>query len=289
MKLNSIHKIGRSDFVNMGPIKLRQPIPTQEIDLVDPFVLLHHYGPYTINEFSNPFDLGPHPHRGFEPITFLIQGEQLHRDSLGNESVVRAGDVQWTTAGRGIVHAEGPTKEFVKRGGELEGIQLWLNLPSAKKMIPANYQHVSNEDFLTVSSEDKKVSIQIVAGELNGTNGRIGTQTSVNAFMIDVEEGGDFNLPVPNDHQSLVYLLKGKVSINETEVLQLNGNQMVWFDQDGDGFSIKGLEKSKLLFLSGVPIKEKITSYGPYVMNTQTEIMEAMRDYQSGKMGFLPG
>jgi redox-sensitive bicupin YhaK (pirin superfamily) len=163
MKLNTIKQIGRSDFVNMGPIKLRQPIPTQEIELIDPFVLLHHYGPYPISEFNNPFDLGPHPHRGFEPITFLIQGEQLHRDSLGNESVVEAGDVQWTTAGRGIVHAEGPTKEFIKRGGTLEGIQLWLNLPAAKKMIPANYQHVKNEDFLVVSSEDSRVNFQVVA------------------------------------------------------------------------------------------------------------------------------
>lgn len=288
MKLNSIKKIGRSDFVNMGPIKLRQPIPTQEIDLVDPFVLLHHYGPYSINELNNPFDLGPHPHRGFEPITFLVQGEQLHRDSLGNESVVKAGDVQWTTAGRGIVHAEGPTKEFVKRGGELEGIQLWLNLPAEKKMIPANYQHVRKEDFLVVSSEDKKVNLQIIAGDLKGTYGRIATQTSVNAFMIDVEIGGDYDLKVPRDHQSLLYLLDGNVQVNGTVDLEKNENQLIWFDQNGDGFSLNGKSKSKLLFLSGVPINEKIASYGPYVMNNQTEIMEAMRDYQSGKMGFLP-
>lgn len=288
MKYNNIKKIGKSDFVNMGPIKLRQPIPTEEIDLIDPFVLLHHYGPYPINELNNPFDLGPHPHRGFEPITFLIQGEQLHRDSLGNESVVKAGDVQWTTAGRGIIHAEGPTKEFVKRGGTLEGIQLWLNLPSEKKMIPADYQHVKNEDFLVVSSEDTKVNIQIIAGELEGTNGRIGTQTAVNAYMIDAQEDGSFNLKVPKSHQSLVYLLNGKVTINDSVDLEVNQNQIVWFEQDGDGFSIKGNVDSKLLFLSGEPINEKITSWGPYVMNSQTEIMEALRDYQNGKMGFLP-
>ena len=288
MKLNSIKKIGRSDFVNMGPIKLRQPIPTQEIDLIDPFVLLHHYGPYPINEFNNPFDLGPHPHRGFEPITFLIQGEQLHRDSLGNESIVKEGDVQWTTAGRGIIHAEGPSKEFVKRGGTLEGIQLWLNLPAEKKMIPADYQHVRNEDFLTVTSEDDKVKVQVIAGELDGTNGRIGTQTAVNAYIIDVEDGGEFDLKVPKEQQSLVYLLNGKVSINDSIDLEINENQMVWFEQDGEGFSIKGGDKSKLLFLSGAPINEKIASWGPYVMNSQTEIMEALRDFQDGKMGFLP-
>ena len=156
MRSNTIKRAGRSHFVDMGPIRLRQPFPTQHIKMIDPFVLLHHYGPYEINEERNPFDLGPHPHRGFEPITFLVQGEQLHRDSLGHESVVKAGDVQWTTAGRGIIHAEGPTKDFVKKGGTLEGIQLWLNLPAEKKMMQANYQHAKHEEFNVIVSEDKK-------------------------------------------------------------------------------------------------------------------------------------
>ena len=204
MKLNTIKTIGRSDFVNMGPIKLRQPLPTQNIDMVDPFILLHHYGPYQISESSNPFDLGPHPHRGFEPITFLIQGEQLHRDSLGNESIVKAGDVQWTTAGRGIIHAEGPSKDFVQKGGTLEGIQLWLNLPAEKKIIAANYQHEKDEDFKAVSSEDEKLNFQIIAGSLQGKSGRIATQTAVSAFIIDTEEGGEFNLEVNKSQQSML-------------------------------------------------------------------------------------
>ena len=241
-----------------------------------------------INEENNPFDLGPHPHRGFEPITFLIQGEQLHRDSLGHESIVKAGDVQWTTAGRGIIHAEGPTKEFVRKGGTLEGIQLWLNLPAEKKMIPANYQHIKNDDFSIVSSEEGKVKIQIIAGNLKGKLGKISTQTSVNAFMIDIEENGFYEIEVPQEHQSLVYLLNGKVTINEDMILKKDNNQLIEFHQNGEGFSIRGNEKSKLLFLSGTPLKEKVASYGPYVMNNQTEIMEAMRDYQMGKMGFLP-
>lgn len=288
MKLNTIKKVGKSDFINMGPIKLRQPIPTKEIEMIDPFVLLHHYGPYQISEESNPFDLGPHPHRGFEPVTFLIQGEQLHRDSLGHESVVKAGDVQWTTAGRGIIHAEGPTKEFVQRGGTLEGIQLWLNLPAEKKMIPANYQHVKSEDFPVITSEDNKVNIQIIAGNLEDKSGKIKTQTAVSAFMIDVEKDGYYELKISKNEQSLLYLLHGNVIINDTDTLVEDENQLIEFQQDGEGFSIKGNEKSKLLFLSGVPIKEHVTSWGPYVMNTQTEIMEAMRDYQQGKMGFLP-
>lgn len=288
MKLNSIKEIGRSDFVMMGPIQLRQPLPTQHIEMVDPFILLHHYGPYEINEEHNPFDLGPHPHRGFEPITFLIQGEQLHRDSLGNESVVSEGDVQWTTAGRGVIHAEGPTKEFVKKGGTLEGIQLWLNLPSSKKMIPANYQHIKNEDFPLVLSKDKKVKIQVIAGSIDDNSGKIVTQTAVNAFMIDIEAGGTYDLMYSNKQQSLLYLLDGEALINDEVVLKKDNSQMITFERNGDGVRFKGSSKSKLLFLSGSPFNEKVTSWGPYVMNTQTEIMEAMRDYQQGKMGFLP-
>ncbi len=288
MKLNTIKNVGKSDFVNMGPIKLRQPLPTQDIDMVDPFILLHHYGPYEINKDHNPFDLGPHPHRGFEPVTFLIQGEQLHRDSLNNESLVKEGDVQWTTAGRGIIHAEGPSKEFVKRGGTLEGIQLWLNLPAEKKMIPANYQHIKNEDFNIVSSEDKKTNIKIIAGNLNGIYGKIQTQTPVNAYMISLEEEGEFEESIPKEHQSMLYLLHGNVTINDTLKLKKDENQFIQFNQDGDGFSIHAKAKSQLLFLSGKPFNEKVKSWGPYVMNTQSEIMEAMRDYQQGKMGFLP-
>lgn len=288
MKINTIKTIGRSDFVNMGPIRLRQPLPNQKIDMVDPFILLHHYGPYHISEEHNPFDLGPHPHRGFEPITFLFQGEQLHRDSLGNESVVKAGDVQWTTAGRGIVHAEAPTKEFIKKSGYIEGIQLWLNLPAGKKMIPANYQHEKNKDFKVVSFDDEKVKLKVIAGELEGAFGRIKTQTSVNALIIDANEEGIASIKIPSNHQAFLYLISGSVMVNNAEQLIQDENQFVQFNQDGEGILIKADKESKLLLMSGEPLNEPVTSYGPYVMNTQTEILEAMRDYQIGKMGFLP-
>ncbi|WP_299227961.1 pirin family protein [uncultured Psychroserpens sp.] len=288
MKVNTIKRAGRSHFVNMGPIRLRQPFPTQAIESIDPFVLLHHYGPYEISEVNNPFDLGPHPHRGFEPITFLIQGEQLHRDSLGHESIVKSGDVQWTTAGRGIIHAEGPTKDLVKRGGVIEGIQLWLNLPADKKMMEANYQHIKHNEFNVVTSEDGKVTIRIVAGEFQNIYGKIATQTPVNAFMIDAKATGETFISYSNTHQGFIYLLKGNILINDVENIELDKNQLMEFNQDGNGFSINAVEDSKLLFLSGQPINEVVATYGPYVMNSQTELLEAMRDYQMGKMGFLP-
>lgn len=288
-KQRSIKTVTTSDFVNMGPIRLRQPIPTVGIDKVDPFILLHHYGPYKINTESNPFDLGPHPHRGFEPITFLLKGEQLHRDSLGNESVVKAGDVQWTTAGRGVIHAEGPTKAFVENGGELEGIQLWLNLPKSHKMMPANYQHVKNEEIPIIKSKDNKTIVRIVSGELEGKKGLIKTQTPVNSFMVDIEKRGEYFVNIHSSHQALVYLLDGEVLVNHGTTLMQDANQMIVFNNDGDGFTISANGQSKLLVLSGEPLNEPVANWGPYVMNTQTEIMEAMRDYQQGKMGFLAG
>ena len=276
-----------SPLVNMGPIRLHQPIPTQGIEQVDPFILLHHYGPYAISEFNNPFDLGPHPHRGFEPITLLYKGEQLHRDSLGNESVVKAGDVQWTTAGRGIIHSEGPTKEFVQRGGELEGIQLWLNLPAKDKMIPAAYQHIKSAAMPIVQNENKSITLKVVAGELNGKKGLIKTQTPVNVIMGETTSEGIMNVKIPKDHQALIYLLDGEIFVNAEITLKKGATQLVTFNQDGDAFQFEARKESRLLILSGEPINEKIAQYGPYVMNTQTEIMEAMRDYQQGKMGFL--
>jgi len=286
-KLKTIQHTVTSPLVNMGPIRLRQPLPTKGIENVDPFLLLHHYGPYAISEFNNPFDLGPHPHRGFEPITLLFKGEQFHRDSLGNEMVVKAGGVQWTTAGRGIIHAEAPTKEFVKKGGDLEGIQLWLNLPAKDKMITPNYQHLEDEEIPKIISKDQKVQLNIIAGNQSDVYGKILTQTVVNVFTAKAKENGQIEIEIPENHQSLIYLLDGEILINDTAVLQKGAHQMVTFHQDGNTIKFKAQKESSILILSGAPIKEKITQYGPYVMNTQTEILEAMRDYQQGKMGYL--
>ncbi|MDT0552512.1 pirin family protein [Urechidicola vernalis] len=285
--LKSIQKITDSPMVSMGPIRLRQPLPNGDIDKVDPFILLHHYGPYAISEFNNPFDLGPHPHRGFEPITLLYKGEQLHRDSLGNEMLVKAGDVQWTTAGRGVIHSEGPTKDFVMKGGELEGIQLWLNLPADKKMMPANYQHIKSEDMPVVSNLDNSIELKVVAGKQVNELGLIKTQTEVNVFMVKTTGKGAMEINIPTSHETLIYLLDGEIIINDTVNLKKGASQMITFNQDGNRIHLNSVVESNVLILSGEPINEKIAQYGPYVMNTQTEIMEAMRDYQMGKMGYL--
>lgn len=285
MNYNSIKNTTAAPFTMMGPIELRQPIPSRDIPRVNPFLLLHHYGPYPINKQSNPFDLGPHPHRGFEPITFLIQGEQEHRDSLGNIQTIKSGGVQWITSGNGILHAEGPTKEFIEKSGELEGIQLWLNLPASKKMMTPNYQQADVEQMEQLSFE--KAKLTIIAGEQKGKKGVITTQTPVNAFWLDIEANGEVEVEIPTDQDALVYLIKGSVVVNNKEELLYGDKAMASFKNDGDGFLVKANIISKLLVLSGTPIDEPVVMEGPFVMNTRRETMQAFMDYQEGKMGRL--
>lgn len=287
MKLKNILKKSKSNFVNMGPIRLRQPIPSFQINDLDPFILLHHYGPYDISSDSNPFDLGPHPHRGFEPITFLIQGEQLHRDSLGNTSTVKEGDVQWTTAGKGVVHAEGPTSDFVEKGGKLEGIQLWLNLPARHKLMNPAYQHIRSAEMPLVNSEDEKITLKIVAGNYGNKVGGIETQTPVNAIWGKSEATGKHPIEINSGHAALIYLIKGDLTVNGEISLTEDGVRMLTFSSEGEGFSLLSNSSSEFLVLTGIPLKEKVASHGPFVMNTQEEIQQALQDYQAGEMGFL--
>ncbi|WP_046744822.1 pirin family protein [Kordia zhangzhouensis] len=281
--LRSIAYKGTSDFVNMGGNLIRQPLPTQQLEQVDPFLLLHHYK-YDVGPYSPGLSLSPHPHRGFEPVTFLLKGEQLHRDSLGNEGVLNAGDVQWMTAGSGVIHDEGPSKNFV---GTMEGIQLWINLPKKYKMTTPKYQDVKANQMPIVAINDDKGTVKIVAGELNGQKGVASTFTQINAFIVNIKTSGEIVIPIPNHHEALVYLLEGEVYVNDSQNLKLGKIQLLNFQKDGEAIKLEGLQDSILLVLSGEPINEKVTSWGPYVMNTQTEIMEAMRDYQQGKMGHL--
>ena len=285
MKKNSINHIGNSPFTMMGPIELRQPIPSVVLPRVDPFLLFHHYGPYFISKESNPFDLGAHPHRGFEPITFLIQGEQRHRDSLRNVQVIKSGGVQWITSGKGILHAEGPTDEFIEKSGDLEGIQLWLNLPRSKKMMAPNYQQANVEQMESIILDGGKITI--IAGEQKGKYGVIKTQTSVNAFWVDLVVNGKVEVEIPKNHNALVYLIKGNVTVNNTDKLKYGENAIAVFKQDGDGFTLKANKTSKLLVLSGEPIDESVVMEGPFVMNSRRETQQAFIDYQQGLMGRL--
>jgi redox-sensitive bicupin YhaK (pirin superfamily) len=269
----------------MGRFRVRQPLPHQRVDNVDPFLLLHHAGPTYYEAGSNPAHEGvpPHPHRGFDPVTFVYKGGVHHRDSRGNDSVIGPGGVQWMTAGMGIVHSERPPADLMESGGEQEIIQLWINLPARHKMVQPRYQGFTREDLPVVESGNG-AQVQVVAGQLNGVTGPVETYTPITALNASFEEGSSMQIDLPAGHAALAYVLDGEVRVNgDTMVV---GHEMVEFLGDG-AIQVEALTESRLLIISGEPIGEPVVSSGPYVMNTHTQIMEAMRDAQMGKMGIL--
>jgi len=284
MKYRSVAAILPSEPIEMGQTMIKQPLPTVRVERIDPFLLLHHFGPYEVTPPFDPLDVGPHPHRGFEPVTFLYQGELRHKDSRGNEGILRSGDVQWMTAGRGIIHSERASRDFLEQGGVLEGVQLWINLPRKDKMVQPDYQNIKSADIPTVEVDGAKVRIKVVAGHFNGTKGPAQTRTELMALQVSIARTGFVQIPLPPGHNAFVYIVNGKVQLNDN--WSYDKEHLIQFRLDGEGIALRAEADSEVLLLSGLPIGEPVAQWGPYVMNTQTEIMEAMRDYQMGKMGF---
>lgn len=285
MKTRSVANIIPAFELDMGGTIVKQALPTQRVQQIDPFLLLHHFGPYEINSGRDPLDVGPHPHRGFEPVTFLYQGGILHRDSRGNVGELEGGDVQWMTSGMGIIHSERGSKKMLAEGGFLEGIQLWVNLPAEHKMVVPRYQDIKAADIPLVQLEHGG-KLRVVAGEFAGKRGPAKTYTHLNAWQLELAGGAGASLPIPPGHNALLYVLDGHLKLNEN--FNYEGPVLLHFRNDGEseGIQLQGLAaNTRAILLSGEPINEKVTQYGPFVMNTQTEIMQAMRDYQMGKMG----
>ena len=286
MKLRSVTRLLYAHQVDMGGMPIRQPLPTQEVEQIDPFLLLH-YANIKVPTQIDPdhAGVGPHPHRGFSPVTFIFKGGVHHRDSRGNDSIIYAGGTQWMNAGRGIIHSERPPKNIHDIGGRQELIQLWVNTPAANKMGQPVYFPLSADETPEWKNEDEKVVVKIFSGQVLGVKGPIPPQTEVNAATIEIKKDGKLSIPIPQHHNALIYLLDGKLKVDGFGMVE--GYHLVHFNNDGEGISIEGLEDTRVLVLSGKPLNEKLVTYGPFVMNSQTEIMEAMRDYQQGKMGVL--
>jgi quercetin 2,3-dioxygenase len=286
MKSRTVSRLLYAQQVDMGGMPIRQPLPTQQVQQIDPFLLLHHANIKAPTHIE-PDDagIGPHPHRGFSPVTFIFQGGVHHRDSRGNDSVIYAGGAQWMNAGMGIIHSERPPHDIHEIGGRQEIIQLWINTPSKNKMDAPAYFPLSAEEAPKIQADDSRVSGKVFSGEVLGVKGPIPSQAVVNAATFEIKQGGRVSIPVPDEHNTLVYLLDGKVSVDGFGMV--DGLHIVHFKNDGEGISLEALADTRVLFLSGEPLKEPVVSYGPFVMNNQTQIMEAMRDYQMGKMGVL--
>lgn len=286
MKTRTVAGIVPAHDVDMGGTKVKQPLPTQRVEQIDPFLLIHHFGPTTARPGEDPLGVGPHPHRGFEPVTLLYQGGISHRDSRGNKGELSGGDVQWMTAGRGIIHSERASRAFLEEGGVMEGIQLWVNLPADKKMIQPGYQDIRADRIPVIRGEG--VRLRVVAGSFGDQTGPAVTQTPIEAWQLSLQAGGRIELPLPAGHNALIYILHGQVKLNDN--FGYGAETMVHFRDDGEGIVLQGeADDTEVLLLAGRPINEKVVSWGPYVMNSQTEIMQAMRDYQMGKMGvYIP-
>ncbi len=283
MKKRSVANINPAQTIAMGDTLVKQPLPTQQVPQIDPFLLLHHFGPTTVEPGNDPLDVGPHPHRGFEPVTFLYQGGLRHRDSRGNTGHLQGGDVQWMTAGMGIIHSERASQDFLANGGTLEGIQLWVNLPAAQKMVQPRYQDIKAAQ-IPVQQLDGGSRLRVVAGTYADEQGPALTYSPILALQLELVAGSRVELPLPESHHAFIYLLEGQLKLNDNFVYE--AHQLLNFKKDGEGIVLEGIaESTQVLIMSGEPLNEPVVNYGPFVMNTQTEIMEAMRDYQMGKMG----
>lgn len=283
MKSRTVKNVISSQRVNMGGIYLQQPIPDKNVEYIDPFILIHHGSlPVAKGKKQSESGVGPHPHRGFAPVTFVFKGGVHHQDSIGNNAVVTAGGTQWMHAGNGIVHSERPSKEMVEKGGHNEIIQFWVNSPAKHKMNNPYYLPLSAEETPIIQKE--KASIAVVAGEFENVIGPARTYSPQTLLRFDTKSGAELSINIPPSYNTLIYLLDGEV---ETQQQNVKGKDMIWFNNDGDRINLKVNRDSRFILLSGEPINEPIATYGPFVMNTEQEIHQAVADFQAGEMGNL--
>jgi len=268
-----------------GGFLVRRPFPTPGFSEFDPFLLLDEMG---------PMELGPgeakgapdHPHRGFETVTYMLSGELEHKDSRGHAGRLSAGDVQWMTAGAGVVHSEMPSAEFERKGGRMHAFQLWVNLPKRDKMIKPRYQEIPSSQIPQATSSDGLVTVTVIAGEALGRKAVIETRTPIIYLHYRIKTGGSVTQRVPHAYNGFAYVIDGEGKFGAEREHAKDG-QMVLFAQDGDEVRIENAADATLevLLIAGLPLNEPVARYGPFVMNTREEIYQAIEDYRLGKMG----
>jgi redox-sensitive bicupin YhaK (pirin superfamily) len=264
---------------------IRRPFPTSQVDNIDPFLLLDH---------MEPLALGPgeakgapdHPHRGFETVTYLLEGGMVHKDSAGNSGKLGPGDVQWMTAGSGVVHSEMPDRELLRNGGKLHGFQLWVNLPRQDKMVAPRYQDTPASRIPVAKSEDGTVTVKVIAGESLGQHAVVETRIPILYLHVTLEPNAVFSQPVPTGFNVFSYVVEGSGRFGPDHT-EAGPDQLVLFRNDGDSIRLKASTENELsaLIIGGTPLKEPIARYGPFVMNTEQEIVQAFEDFRSGRMG----
>jgi redox-sensitive bicupin YhaK (pirin superfamily) len=253
---------------------------------VSPFLLLDYAAPTVFTPAARPRGVGEHPHRGFETVTIVYQGEVAHRDSVGNSGVIGPGDVQWMTAAAGILHDEFHSPAFMRRGGMLEMAQLWVNLPAKHKMTPPRYQSILNAQIPQVTLPAGAGTLRVIAGAYSGQQGPAATFSELNVWDVRLRSGTEVTLSVPEDHSAAIAVLRGAITANGSR--EARDAELVLLEHSGSDIHIMAGADSTILVLSGVPIAEPIVGYGPFVMNTRQEIETAMNDFRLGKFGRMP-
>ena len=279
--MRTIKKIHKAEYRPMADLETWSPIPTNELQQIDPFIFLNHHGPQYYSENNNGLPFGPHPHRGMETVTFILDGDIMHRDSGGHKSVIGAGGVQWMTAGRGLIHSEVSSEEFKRKGGQLEILQLWLNLPSRHKMKEPFYKGLQKEEIPIVNLGER-AEAQLISGELNGEKGAVNSVTNVTLALLHLKTDSETVLKIPAEHNIFFYVIRGAVSVNDVPVEHF---YLVEFENNAEEIQIRARNNSIILFGHAMPLNEPVVAQGPFVMNTEEEIREAYMDYQQGKFG----
>jgi len=260
-------------------------IPTQSVEYIDPFLFLNHHGPQTYRANNRGLPFGPHPHRGFETVTFILEGDILHKDSSGHESVIEAGGIQWMTAGSGLIHAEVSSDNFKKTGGPLEILQLWVNLPAKFKMTEPRYIGLQANEIPAISLASGVVA-HAVSGDWGSTAGAVQPLADIALAWLDLAQGAPVMLPIAASRSIFFYVVRGSVRVNGTEVF---ARELAEFNHEGGELGIEALSDSVLLLGHAAPFGEPVVSGGPFVMNTEAEIQQAYADYQQGKFGTWHG
>jgi redox-sensitive bicupin YhaK (pirin superfamily) len=276
--IRRLHPALRDDI---GDLLTQRPLPNPHLDQLDPFLFLNHHGPQTYPPDNHGLPFGPHPHRGFETVTFILDGMLTHKDSAGHESIIRAGGVQWMTAGRGIVHAEISPREFLRDGGPLELLQLWINLPGRLKMTAPAYSGLQRGQIPALAAADG-VTLHLIAGEWDGVTGPVATLTGVFMSTVALQAGARVRLPGLLARTVFLYVVRGSVTIGGQRAAAFH---LVELNAEGDTVDLACETDALLVFGHAAPIGEPVVSHGPFVMNTREQITEAISDYQAGRFG----
>ena len=252
---------------------------------ISPFLLLDYAAPYRFQPTTEQHGVGSHPHRGFETVTIAYQGEVTHKDSSGGGGTIKAGDVQWMTAGSGVLHQEFHSSEFAEQGGLFEMVQLWVNLPADSKMTPAKYQAIEADQIQSIALDDAGSSLRVIAGQYQDVAGAASTFSPVNLWDGTLVKGQVHDFYVTEGHTTLLVLLSGEVILNDAQ--HIAAPSLVVLSREEIDFKIKAEQDSKFLILTGQPLNEPIEGYGPFVMNSKAEITDAINDFNRGKFGSM--